>query len=58
MGWITKGAMTICGTCDWMVELETSHKKDLNCTHGCFPVDDLVHVEVVDASIYVLDANV
>ena len=47
----TKGAITVCGSVNWFVLLETSAKKDVNCTHGCFPVDDLIHVEVKDAGL-------
>ena len=58
LGINSKGAMTICGNAKWEITIETSLKKDVECKHGCFPVDDLIHVEVVEAGIAVQEATV
>ena len=44
----SKGEIKVCGTSVWYVVIETSHRKDINCDHGCFPVDDLIDINWID----------
>ena len=58
MGITSQGELKICGKVSWFVDLETFHTKDVSCEHGCFPVDDLIEIKVVDTSINVIEAEV
>ena len=37
--------------------IETTHVKDVNCEHGCFPVDDLIDIKWIDHDLRVIELN-
>ena len=55
MGITSSGEFKLCSTLMWYVELETTHTKDVNCEYGCFPVDDLVVINVTDFHVELID---
>ena len=55
MGITSSGDFKLCATVAWFVDLETHHTKDVNCEHGCFPVDDLLEIKIVDFHVSLID---
>ena len=53
----SKGEIQVCGTAIWYVVIETTHVKDVNCEHGCFPVDDLIDINWIDHDLRVIELN-
>ena len=53
----SKGEIKVCGTAVWYVVIETSHVKDVDCEHGCFPVDDLINIDWIDHDLRMIQID-